>query len=215
MNKQNLWRLALLLSVITIVYNVLEGIISVYFGFADESLSLFGFGLDSFIEVISGFGILHLVFRVRKNGMENRDAFEKTALRITATAFYILAVGLLATAVYNIVTGHKPQTTFWGIIISLVSIATMILLMQMKLHTGRRLKSDAIIADAHCTRTCVYLSLVLLASSLLYRFLPIPFVDSAGALGIAWFAFSEGRESWGKAAGKECSCSGSDCHIKD
>ena len=43
---------ALILSIITIVYNITEGIISIYFGWSDETLALFGFGVDSFVEVI-------------------------------------------------------------------------------------------------------------------------------------------------------------------
>ena len=35
----------------TIAYNLLEGLVSVYFGAQDEALTLFGFGVDSFIEV--------------------------------------------------------------------------------------------------------------------------------------------------------------------
>ncbi len=55
MNK--LFRTALILSFITIFYNIIEGVVSVYFGAEDETLALFGFGLDSFVEVISGNGL--------------------------------------------------------------------------------------------------------------------------------------------------------------
>jgi len=106
------------------------------------------------------------------------------------------------TIIYNFITGHKPQTTFWGIIISLISIATMVTLMLAKLKIGKKLNSDAIIADANCTKTCVYLSVLLLASSVLYEIFKIGFIDSAGALGIAYFAFREGKESMEKSKGK-------------
>ncbi len=49
---QPLYRTALGLAVLTIVYNLLEGIVSTYLGYEDESLTLFGFGLDSFIVVL-------------------------------------------------------------------------------------------------------------------------------------------------------------------
>ena len=55
-NKPKLYRLAFGLSIFTIVYNLGEGVVSTVFGFEDESLTLFGFGVDSFIEVISGLG---------------------------------------------------------------------------------------------------------------------------------------------------------------
>ena len=38
-----------LLAQITIFYNLVEGAVAVFFGVADETLSLFGFGIDSFV----------------------------------------------------------------------------------------------------------------------------------------------------------------------
>ena len=55
-NKDKLYRRALLLAQITVFYNIVEGLVSVFFGAGGESLSLFGFGVDSFVEVISGIG---------------------------------------------------------------------------------------------------------------------------------------------------------------
>ncbi len=201
-----LWNTALFLAVITVFYNILEGLVSVFFGISDETLSLFGFGLDSFIEVMSGIGIWHMIIRIKRStGADtHRDAFERTALRITGISFYVLTAGLLLTVVYNVFTGHKPQTTLWGIVISSISILTMIILMVAKINVGRKLNSDAIIADGHCTRTCVYLSIILLLASVLYEIFRIGYIDSIGALGIAYYAFMEGKESVEKAKGKKC-----------
>ena len=176
---------ALLLSVITILYNIAEGLISIFFGLNDETLALFGFGLDSFVEVISGIGILHMIIRMKRNPISERDRFERTALKIT---------GL-------------------GIVISLISILTMYALLHYKLKVGRALNSDAIIADANCTKTCFYLSFILLASSLSYEVFKIGYLDIAGSLGIAYFAFKEGKESIEKSNSAKLSCScQDDCH---
>ncbi len=152
MENNKLWNLALVLAVITVFYNILEGLASVYFGAADESLTLFGFGLDSFIEVLSGIGIWRMIVRLNRNNEEKNDKFEKTALRITGISFYILTAGLMLTVIYNLYLGHKPSTTFWGIIISIVSIVSMVFLMNLKKYAGKRLNSDAILADADCTK---------------------------------------------------------------
>ncbi len=72
---KKLYRTAFALALFTIFYNIVEGIISTYLGFEDESLALFGFGTDSFIEVISGLGIAHMVLRIQKNPDSNRDNF--------------------------------------------------------------------------------------------------------------------------------------------
>ena len=148
-------------SSVLITVNIAEGLVSVFFGLEDESMSLFGFGLDSFVEVISGVGIWHMIRRIRQNEGENPDRFEQRALRITGTGFYLLTAGLAITAVVDLYRGHKPETTFWGIVISLVSILSMWLLIHYKVKVGKQLSSPAILADAACTRACLQLSVVL------------------------------------------------------
>lgn len=204
---ERLYRTAALLALITIFYNVLEGIISAWFGLEDESLALFGFGLDSFVEVVSGAGIWHMVRRQRNNPDRDPDEFERRALRITGCGFYVLAVGLLATALYDALHMHAPTTTFWGVVVSCVSIASMWLLIRQKVKVGTALGSQAILADAACTRVCLILSVILLVSSAGYQLTGIGWLDSAGALGIGWFCFKEGKEAFDKASGMPCSCS--------
>ncbi len=204
---------ALLLSVITILYNIAEGFFSVYFGLNDETLALFGFGLDSFVEVISGVGIFHMIFRMKRNPISERDGFERTALKITGFSFYLLFAGLIIASLSLIINDVKPETTMIGIIISIISIVTMYVLVHYKLKVGKALNSDAIIADANCTKTCFYLSFILLASSLSYEVFKIGYLDVAGSLGIAYFAFKEGKESIEKSKSIKLSCScEDDCH---
>ena len=204
MNK--LLKRALILAIITVVYNVIEGLVSVFFGAKDETLALLGFGVDSFVEVISGIGILHMVLRMKYSKVNQRDKFERTALLINGSAFYLLTLGLIAGSVLNILYDVKPTTTFAGIIISVISIGTMYYLMNAKLKTGHEMKSDAIIADANCTKTCFYLSFILLASSGLYEIFHISYFDVLGSLGIAYYAFKEGRESFEKSRSAEIKC---------
>ncbi len=206
MNQSKLIRLAIILAIITVVYNLIEGLISIYYGMDDETLALFGFGVDSFVEVISGVGILHLVLRMRKDQVTKRDQFERQALRITGFAFYLLVAGLIIGSVLNIINQSVPETTIVGVIVSSISIATMYFLMKAKLNVGQKLNSDAIIADANCTKTCFYLSLILLASSGLYELTGFAYLDILGSLGIAWFAFKEGKEAFYKAKSGNLSC---------
>ncbi|MGD8781595.1 MAG: cation transporter [Ignavibacteria bacterium] len=205
-DTNKLYRLATVLAVITILYNLIEGLISVYFGYDDETLALFGFGVDSFVEVISGAGILHMLTRIKLNPDTSRDNFEKTALKITGTGFYVLTAGIVVTSIINLITSHAPDTTFWGVVISSISIVTMWVLIQFKLTVGKKLNSNAIIADANCTKACLYLSIILLASSLGYELTGIGGIDSIGALAIAYFTFKEGRESFEKTKGGHCGC---------
>jgi divalent metal cation (Fe/Co/Zn/Cd) transporter len=196
---EELFKYAKWLAILTILYNTIEGLVSIFFGAHDQVLTLFGFGLDSFIEVISGIGVLAMVMRIQANPDVQRSEFEKTALRVTGWSFYLLSLGLLATTAYNLWTGHKPQTTLSGLIISLISIAVMGALVYGKRRVGLSLGSAPILADANCTMICIYMSLVLLFTSLIYGFTGIGFVDGLGAMGLIYFALSEGRESFEKA----------------
>jgi len=196
---------ALLLSVFTIIYNLFEGVVSMYFGYHDETLALFGFGIDSFVEVFSGFGILNMIL-ISKQNSENSFLNEKSALRITGFSFYVLSIGLVFTSIINIYIGHNPLTTKWGIVISMISIAVMWWLIIKKKEVGIALKSDAIIADSNCNRVCMQLSVILLLSSLFFHFFNIGYFDSIGALFIAYLSYKEGTEAFQKSKNKRVCC---------
>lgn len=206
MNQRNYRKLlnyALVLSFITVGYNAIEGVVSTFFGASDETLALFGFGLDSFVEVLSGVGIAHMIYRMKRKEVKERDSFEITALKITGTAFYILTVGLIVGAVLAIISRSEPENTLPGIIIALLSILTMYVLYREKIKVGKKLDSQPIISDAKCTITCFYLSFILLISSGLYELWQIPYVDALGSLGISWYAWKEGKEAFESAKRKK------------
>jgi divalent metal cation (Fe/Co/Zn/Cd) transporter len=202
----NLYKNAYHLSLFTIFYNIAEGIVSMIMGYKDDTLTLFGFGVDSFIEVMSGIGIAVMILRIRQNPESSKNEFEIKALKITGTAFYLLSGGLLIGIIFNIITNHKPETTLWGIIISVVSILVMIWLMKAKRDVGEKLSSEPIISDSNCTKICVYMSVVLLVSSLIYELTGFAYADAIGAAGLIYFSISEGREAFEKARGKDCCC---------
>lgn len=205
-SEKKLYKRAYLLSLFTVFYNIIEGVISMILGYTDETLSLFGFGADSFIEVMSGIGIAVMILRIKNNPDSPKSRFEITALKITGTAFYLLSAGLFAGIILNLISHHEPENTFWGVIISLVSIAVMIWLMNAKRNVGKKLRSEPIIADANCTKICVYMSVVLLASSLVYELTGFAYADAIGAAGLIYLSVNEGREAFEKVRGKECGC---------
>jgi divalent metal cation (Fe/Co/Zn/Cd) transporter len=211
-DRTRFYRWASALALITIFYNVIEGAVSVFFGAQDETIALFGFGLDSFVEVVSGIGIWHMIRRMKQSDAVNHDSFEKRALQVTGGAFYVLAVGLVATSLLNIYRGSRPETAFWGVVISVISILSMWLLIHYKMQIGREYNSQALMADANCSKACLYLSVILLVSSIGYEVTGIGMIDSLGAVGIAVFSFREGREAFEKSKGNlSCGCQGK-CH---
>ena len=205
-SQRGFLKYAIFLAIITVVYNIIEGLAAVYFGLMDETLALFGFGLDSFVEVISGVGIGHMVIRIQRNEDVHRDGFEKTAMQVTGTAFYLLAAGLFSTSIYNLIIGSRPETTLWGVVISSISILVMWWLIYNKTKVGTELHSDAMIADAKCTRVCMQLSFVLLIASLGYEVFEIGSIDALGSLLIGGISFREGKEAFEKAESRPDCC---------
>jgi uncharacterized membrane protein len=205
--NSKLLSIAFALALFTIFYNIAEGFLATKFGVEDESLTLFGFGADSFIEVISGLGIARMITRIRNYPDSQRSSFEKQALKITGVAFYLLLVVLVISAFFSFYKHHQPVTTFWGLIISVVSIIVMWGTIIWKVKIGKALNSPAILADAECARVCIYMSVVLLLSSLLFSAFHIPYVDAIGSLFLAYFSYKEGKECFEKANNDSlCSC---------
>lgn len=203
-----LYKKAYAISIFTIVYNIIEGLISMGIGYNDEALTLFGFGVDSFIEVLSGIGIAVMITRIQRNPKSSKSEFEISALKLTGTAFYMLSVGLVIGIILNLLNHHKPETTIWGVIISVISIAVMIWLMNTKKDLGKKLHSEPILADANCTKVCIYMSVILLVSSLIYELTGFLYADILGSIGLIYFSISEGKEAFDKAKGKSCGCGG-------
>jgi divalent metal cation (Fe/Co/Zn/Cd) transporter len=202
--ERSLYRLALWLAVISVVYNLAEGIVATWFGAQEETLALFGFGVDSFIEIVSALGIAHMVWRIQRNPHSERTRFETLALQITGVCFYLLSAGLILGAAASVLYGEPPRPSLAGTIIALISLAVMWALLKAKMYAGTMLQSPPIIADARCTLACMWMSAVLLGSSFAFYLTGIRFIDAIGAVGIAWFSFLEGREALAIARGQEC-----------
>jgi divalent metal cation (Fe/Co/Zn/Cd) transporter len=108
---------------------------------------------------------------------------------------------------YNLWIGRKPETTLWGVIISVISIGVMAALVYGKRKVGSQLNSDAMLADAECTRVCISMSVILLLSSGVYELTKFSFIDTIGTLGLAYLSFKEGRECFEKVKkNSHCSC---------
>jgi divalent metal cation (Fe/Co/Zn/Cd) transporter len=198
-DQEKLFKQALQLSIVTIIFNVIEGLVSIYFGYQDETLTLFGFGIDSFIEVLSAAGIYVMINRIMSNPNSPRNKFEITSLKITGISFYLLSLGLILSVFMNLYLGNKPKTTLPGVIIAIISIISMIMIIYGKLNVGRKLNSAPIISDANCTKACVYMSIVLLTASLVYELTGLSYIDSIGTIGIIYFSINEGREAFEKS----------------
>ena len=188
----------------TIAWNGLEGLVAVVAGAIAGSISLVGFGIDSFIEVTSGSVLL---WRMSVDAeVQRREVNERRALRIVGVSFLLLAAYIAYESVLDLWSRRAPEHSIPGIVLACVSLVVMPLLSKAKRKVGRALGSAAMHADAKQTEFCTYLSAILLAGLLLNASFGLWWADPLAALVMVPIIAKEGIEG---LQGKSCDeCSG-------
>jgi divalent metal cation (Fe/Co/Zn/Cd) transporter len=187
----------------TIVWNTLEGLIAVAAGVFAGSISLVGFGMDSFIEVTSG---VTLLWRMSVDAeVESRQRREKLSLRIVGICFIALAIYITYEALSDLISKAAPKHSLPGIVLACVSLVVMPLLSRAKRKVGRALGSAAMHADAKQTEFCTYLSAILLGGLLLNVLWAWWWADPAAALVMSPIIAKEGVEGLRGNACDDCS----------
>jgi divalent metal cation (Fe/Co/Zn/Cd) transporter len=176
----------------TVAWNSLEGIVAVVAGILAGSISLVGFGVDSFIEVTSGIALL---WRLSVDAEEHRrERIERVTLRIVGICFLLLAAYVGYEAVSNLIDKKAPGHSLPGIILACVSLVVMPLLSRAKRRVGAHLKSAAMNADAKQTEFCTYLSAILLGGLLLNVVSDLWWADPVAALIMVPIIAKEGAD---------------------
>jgi divalent metal cation (Fe/Co/Zn/Cd) transporter len=164
----------------TIAWNTIEGLVAVVAGTLAGSISLVGFGIDSFIEVTSG-GVLLWRMSVDAD-VRKRERREKLSLRIVGVCFLALAAYVGYESISDLVGRKTPEHSIPGIVLACVSLVVMPILSRAKKKVGNELGSAAMHADAKQTDFCVYLSAILLLGLVLNAALGWWWADPAAAL---------------------------------
>src|SRR5713101_2779607 len=183
----------------TIAWNSLEGIVAVVAGLLAGSISLVGFGVDSFIEVTSGAALL---WRMSVDAdAESRDRNEKFSLRIVGVCFVALAAYVLYESISDLVARKAPQHSLPGIILACVSLVVMPILSRAKKRVGTELCGRPMRADAKQAEFCAYLSAILLIGLLLNALFRLWWADPVAALVMAPIVANEGIQ---RLRGRTC-----------
>ena len=183
---------ALFLSYFTVGYNILEGVVSILVGVLAGSIALVGFGLDSFVESLSG-GVM--IWRFRQHGKiseEEEEKIEKKAVKLVGYTFFILGIYVLYESIKKLYFGEIPNPSLLGIIIAIISLIVMPVLFLMKYRTGKAIGSRSLVADSKETLACMFLSGALLIGLGLNYFFGLWQADPIVGLIIVVFLFKEG-----------------------
>lgn len=198
---------ALRLSYITVGYNVLEGVVSIFAGWLAGSIALVGFGLDSFMESLSG-GVMIWRF-THGEGISPEEELrrERKAIRLIGYTFFVFGAYVLYESLEKLLTAEAPEPSLFGIIIAVVSLVAMPLLFYMKYRTGKKMNSRSLVADSKQTLACIFLSLALLVGLGLNYLWGLWWADPAVGLLVVAYLIREGREALqGQKLCTCCSC---------
>ena len=189
---QNLRKKAYILSVFTVCYNIIEGIVSIVAGVLSNSIALKGFGIDSFIESISGAVMIWRFKKLDRITEEEEEKVEKIAQRFVAISFFILSVYILYESISKLYFKEITEPSIPGLIIIIMSIIIMPILFYLKYRTGRLLDSKSLVADSKETLACLFLSVAVLLGILLNFFYGFWQADLIAGIVIAIYLVIEG-----------------------
>ena len=187
----------------TIAWNLVEGLVAVVTGLIAGSISLIGFGIDSFIEVTSGAVLLWRMFV--DADAHRRGQNEKYALKAVGACLIALAAYIAYESVTDLWLKRAPEHSIPGILLACVSLVVMPLLSRAKRGVARSLGSAAMHADAKQTEFCAYLSAILLVGLLLNAASGMWWGDPLAGLMMVPIIAKEGVEGLQGKACKECS----------
>ncbi len=186
----------------TIAWNTLEGLVAILAGVIAGSISLVGFGIDSFIEVVSGAA---LMWRMAVDAdIRQRERSERRALRVVGLCFVGLAVYITYESITDLLQKRAPEHSFPGIILASISLIVMPLLSRAKHKVGSELGSAAMHADARQTEFCTYLSAILLGGLVMNATFGLWWADPAAALVMVPIIAKEGIEGLQAKVCQEC-----------
>jgi divalent metal cation (Fe/Co/Zn/Cd) transporter len=189
----------------TIGWNTLEGLVAIIAGAVAGSVSLIGFGIDSFIEVTSGSALL---WRMSVDAdVHRRERNERRALQVVGVCFLCLAVYITYESTTDLWSKRAPEHSIPGILLACVSLVVMPLLSRAKRRVGHALGSAAMHADAKQTEFCTYLSAILLAGLLLNAIFGLWWADPVTGLIMVPIITKEGIEGLQGKACNDC-CTG-------
>ena len=174
------------LQVLTLAWMAVEAAVSLGGAWSSHSPSLFAFGGDSLIELLSA---LVVFWRFRFNLIEARAA------RIAGVLLFVLAGFIVVTSVLNFLGYREAHRSLLGIGILLAAAFMMPGLASRKRHLAAIASSDALKADAAQSSLCAYMAWITLAGLCINAVWHRPWADPVAALALVPLILREGWEA--------------------
>ena len=189
MSTETLRRRGLRLAIFIVIWDVIEGVVAVSAGLAAGSIALIGFGIDSAIEV---FAASVVIWQLRGGA----HARQRTALRLLAVSFFVLAAYVSAEATRDLITRDEAGDSPLGIALSVAALVAMVPVAIVQRRIGDALDNEVLVSQSRETWLSNYLSIGLLVGLGLNATVGWWWADPVVALVVSLFAIWSGIESW-------------------
>jgi divalent metal cation (Fe/Co/Zn/Cd) transporter len=193
-SRARLVTIALRLSLISVAFGALTGIISVTVGLRDHSLGVFGVGLGVLADV-TGSAVLVWRFRAERSQRAQSDRMESRAAIVVAIALGVVSAVLAVESVLALAAGSRPGASTAALAVAGVSLAVLTPLAYAKRRLGHRMASAALKGDGALSAIGAATSLLALTGLALYSTLGWWWADRIAALVIAVIAANEARRT--------------------
>ena len=193
------------IEVFTVIWMVIEAVLSIGAGIVAGSALLTAFGLDSMIELVSGAILLwRLLLEAREGDTERVERAEHRAAWIVALSLALLCVYVFGTALYGLLTRAMPESSPVGIAISIAAVIVMPWLAITKRRIAKRIESGALRGDAASSLTCGYMAATVLVGLALNALFHWWWAEDIAAFVFLFWLVQETREALEEArSGKE------------
>ncbi len=193
------------IEVFTVIWMVIEAVVSIGAGIIAGSALLTAFGIDSVIELVSGAILLwRLLEEAREGDTERAEWAEHQAVWVVAISLALLCLYVLTTSIYGLVTRSKPEGSIIGITISIAAVIVMPWLALVKRRLAKRIDSAALRGDAANSLTCGYMAATVLAGLALNALFHWWWAEDMAAFVFLFWLVQESREAFEEArSGKE------------
>ena len=181
---KNPFKKALILEYLTLGWNVAGCIIIISAAITSSSISLFGFGIDSIIEIFASLVVIWQLKSVNK-------IREAMAMRLIGIAFLLLAVYLIVHSILGVTHRAQPHPSGMAIVWLIITAITMFLLAFGKSVAGIAINNAIVIKEAKVTAVDGLLALAVLIGLLFTKYFEWWWADIAVSVILAVYSILE------------------------
>lgn len=184
-------QLAKTLLIVTILYNLAEGVVAIWSGMVASSIALVAFGADSYLEVAAASLVL---WRVGIQDEEYAERIEGRVVRFIGWTFIVLSAAIVFQSAWALVNGAGAEESMVGILLAVLSVTVMPLIAFWKLQIASKGNLQSIAIEAKETIACSALSATLLVGLVANALVGWWWLDAVTALLLAPWLIREGLE---------------------